>query len=146
MADSTAAFTPSAAPDAVTTTPPPVKTLSPSPAPAPATGGFAARYPTAALFLISVVGLFLELMLIRWVSTEIRIFAYLQNCVLVVCFLGLGMGCWDCRRKFALRDILVPLGVLVALLAIPPTRFALGNISGLLNGFSGLLIWQGPEH
>ena len=112
MADSTAALTPGATQDAVTTTPPPVKTLSPAPAPTPAADSFATRYPTAALFLISVVGLFLELMLIRWVSTEIRIFAYLQNCVLVVCFLGLGMGCWDCRRKFALRDILFPLAVL----------------------------------
>ena len=52
------------------------------------------------LFLISVVGLFLELLLIRWITTEIRIFAYLQNTVLVVCFLGLGMGCWDTRRAF----------------------------------------------
>ena len=57
-----------------------------------------------------MVGLFLELLLIRWISTEIRIFAYLQNTVLVVCFLGLGMGCWDCRQAFALRDMLVPLG------------------------------------
>ena len=44
--------------------------------------------------------------------------------MLVVCFLGLGMGCWDCRKPFALRDLLVPLGVLVALLAVPPTRAA----------------------
>jgi hypothetical protein len=59
---------------------------------------------TAAVFLISVLGLFLELLLIRWISTEIRVFAYLQNCVLVVCFLGLGMGAWDARRRpFALR-------------------------------------------
>src|SRR6478609_1555344 len=97
------------------------------------------------VFLISALGLFLELLLIRWISTEIRIFAYLQNCVLVVCFLGLGMGCWDSRKRFALRDLLVPLGILVALLAVPLTRFALGNISGLLSGFSGMLIWSGPE-
>ena len=71
---------------------------------------------TWAVFLISAAGLFLELLLIRWVSTEIRIFAYLQNTVLVVCFLGLGMGCWDARRRpFALRDLLVPLTGLVVL-------------------------------
>src|SRR6476620_9472239 len=86
---------------------------------------------TLAIFLISVLGLFLELLLIRWVSTEIRIFAYLQNTVLVVCFLGLGMGCWDTRRGFSLRDILMPLTVLTALLAIPTTRVALGSISAL---------------
>ena len=108
-------------------------------------GEFASRYPTAALFLISVVGLFLELLLIRWVSTEIRIFAYLQNTVLVVCILGLGMGCWDCRKPFVLRDLLIPLAVLVTLLAIPTTRLAFGEISGFLGGFSDLVIWGGTE-
>lgn len=97
---------------------------------------------TLALFLISAVGLFLELLLIRWIGTEIRIFAYLQNTVLVVCFLGLGMGCWDCRKPFALRDVLVPLGVLVALLAVPLTRAAVGEISTMLGGFQDFLIWS----
>jgi hypothetical protein len=50
-------------------------------------------HPTLALLLISAAGLFLELLLIRWIGTEVRIFAYLQNTVLVVCFLGLGMAC-----------------------------------------------------
>ncbi len=98
------------------------------------------------LFLISVVGLFLELLLIRWVSTEIRIFAYLQNTVLVVCFLGLGMGCWDCRKPFVLRHLLVPLVILVALLAIPTTRIFLGyKISEMLSGYGDLVIWGGGE-
>src|SRR3954465_8049408 len=97
---------------------------------------------TLTLFLVSVLGLFLELMLIRWIGTEIRIFAYLQNTVLVVCFLGLGMGCWDSRRRpFVFRQLLLPLTVLVALLAIPTTRVALGEISTMLGGFSDLLIW-----
>ena len=51
-----------------------------------------------AIFLVSVLGLFLEMLLIRWVGTEIRIFAYLQNTVLVVCFLGLACGCFTCRQ------------------------------------------------
>ena len=51
------------------------------------------------LFLVSVLGLFLELMLIRWIGTEIRIFAYLQNTVLVVCFMGLGLGCSRAGRQ-----------------------------------------------
>ena len=32
-----------------------------------------------ALFLISFLGLFMELAVIRWLSGEIRIFAYFQN-------------------------------------------------------------------
>src|SRR5947199_2588868 len=83
---------------------------------------------TLAVFLVSVLGLFLELLLIRWVTTEIRIFAYLQNTVLVVCFLGLGMGCWDSRRRpFVLRELLLPLAILVGLLAVPTPRVALGE-------------------
>lgn len=101
-----------------------------------------ARNPTPSLFLVSVLGLFLELLLIRWVSTEIRIFAYLQNTILVVCFLGLGMGCWDSgRRPFVLRDVLMPLAILVGLLAVPTTRVALGEISTLLNAFEDMEVW-----
>ena len=139
MVDATAV----AAEPGVTTTPPPTATIALSP-----TGSaerFLTERRTLALFLISVIGLFLELLLIRWITTEIRIFAYLQNTVLVVCFLGLGMGCWDTRRGFSLRDMLMPLTVLTALLAIPTTRVALGSISALLSGFSGLVIWSGLE-
>lgn len=121
----------------VSTTPlPPLRTV-----PTPIATG-----QTLELFLISMVGLFLELMLIRWVTTEIRIFAYLQNTVLVVCFLGLGMGCWDCRKTFALRKILIPLAILVGLLAFPPSRINLGQtITDLLSGSSGLTIWSAGE-
>src|SRR5262249_44439104 len=97
---------------------------------------------TSVLFLVSLLGLFLELLLIRWIGTEIRIFAYLQNTVLVVCFLGLGMGCWPCRRPFVLREFLVPLAILVFLLALPITRLALGGISDLLSVGRDFLIWR----
>jgi SAM-dependent methyltransferase len=96
---------------------------------------------TTILFLVSVVGLFLELMLIRWIGTEIRIFAYLQNTILIVCFLGLGMGCWTCRRPFVLREMLLPLFLLVVLLAIPFTRLGLRAISDMLASFGGVPIW-----
>ena len=133
-----------AEPTTLTVTPPPAGEVALHPP--SAADRFLTKRRTLALFLISVVGLFLELLLIRWVTTEIRIFAYLQNTVLVVCFLGLGMGCWDTRRGFALRDMLMPLAVLVTLVALPPTRYALSQISALFGGFSDLVIWGGPEH
>src|SRR6266404_3640250 len=71
---------------------------------------------TLTLFLVSVLGLFLELMLIRWIGTEIRIFAYLQNTVLVVCFMGLGLGCLTSHRPARLGAMLWPLLVLVLLM------------------------------
>jgi spermidine synthase len=140
MAD-TAAAPPLGAVDlsALTTTPPPAGAIDL--APAPLADRFLTARPALALFLISVAGLFLELLLIRWISTEIRIFAYLQNTVLVVCFLGLGMGCWDSRKPFALRDILLPLGGLVVLLSVPYTRSWLGRVTEMLTGFSDMVIW-----
>jgi len=35
----------------------------------------------AGIFLVSVLILFLELVLIRWIGTEIRVFAYLGNLI-----------------------------------------------------------------
>jgi spermidine synthase len=57
------------------------------------------------IFLISVL-VFFEMLLIRWIGAEIRIFAYLQNSILVVCFLGLGIGCFTSRQPVVLRRML----------------------------------------
>jgi len=94
-----------------------------------ANGGYSGPVnQTWAIFLISVLGLFLEMLLIRWIGTEIMIFAYLQNTVLVVCFLGLGLGCFTSREPIDLRGLLLPLFILVLLLAIPQTRKGLGAL------------------
>jgi spermidine synthase len=97
--------------------------------------------PNYAIFLISVAGLFLEMALIRWISTEIRLFAYLQNTVLVVCFLGLGMGCFVCKKPFSIRQMLMPLFVLVLLLAIPDVRNALGIVGTWLSLIGDMVVW-----
>ncbi|HEV3261784.1 MAG TPA: hypothetical protein VG013_33350 [Gemmataceae bacterium] len=91
---------------------------------------------TLALFAISVLGLFIELMLIRWVTTEIRVLASMQNIVLVVCFMGLGMGCWTCDRPFVLRNMLLPLSFLVLLLSVPTTRLGFSSVMRCLS------IWE----
>ena len=49
--------------------------------------------------LASFASLFLELLLIRWISSELRIFAYLKNFVLIACFLGFGFGAYLSRRR-----------------------------------------------
>ena len=98
---------------------------------------------TSALFLVSVLALFLEMLLIRWIGTEIRIFAYLQNTVLVVSFLGLGLGCFTCRRPIALRQTLVPMAILVLLIAVPAGREALARGTEMLSLAGDFLIWGG---
>ncbi|HVB99352.1 MAG TPA: hypothetical protein VNJ12_08500 [Candidatus Dormibacteraeota bacterium] len=44
------------------------------------------------LFVASFVGLYFELVVLRYLSTEIRDFAYVKNLPLIACFLGLGVG------------------------------------------------------
>lgn len=100
------------------------------------------RPTSSAIFVISVLGLFVELMLIRWIGTEIRIFAYLQNTVLVVCFLGLGLGCFSCEREIKLAHTLLGLFLLALLLSIPQTQTLLLGISSMLGSLSDIVIWN----
>jgi hypothetical protein len=44
------------------------------------------------LFLVSSLGLFLELAVIRWISGEVRLMAYFKNLPLLAAFLGLSVG------------------------------------------------------
>ncbi len=78
-------------------------------------GGFSWRN----LALWSFLSLFLELLIIRWISSEILIFAYFKNFVLIACFLGFGLGCYLSRRKINLLLVLIPMTVLTALVQLP---------------------------
>src|SRR2546422_5389533 len=44
------------------------------------------------LFLASFLALYFELVVIRYLSTEIRVFAYLKNLALTASFFGIGLG------------------------------------------------------
>src|SRR5579863_5990933 len=85
--------------------------------------------PGMAIFFASVLALFLEMLIIRWIGTEVRIFAYLQNTLLIACFLGLGMGFFTCRQPVVLAQTITPLAFLVLLIAVPFTRVGLANVS-----------------
>lgn len=57
------------------------------------------RRATFDLFLISALGLFLELIFIRWAASELRLLAFYKNFALIAAFLGLGLGFALRRRK-----------------------------------------------
>jgi len=101
------------------------------------------RIPNEAwgLFLISILGLFLETLFIRWVGTEIRIFAYLQNTILVVCFLGIGLGAFTASRPIEIKRTLFPLTIFLLLMAVPIVRRSLGLTSEMLSVLGDLVIW-----
>lgn len=63
-----------------------------------------AKRPYLALFLVSFVVLFIEVMFIRYASSQVRIFAFYKNIPLISCFLGLGLGCF--LRQGASRHVL----------------------------------------
>lgn len=103
-------------------------------------GGFSYRQ----LALASVLGLFLELMTIRWVSSEIRMFAYFKNFVLIACFLGFGLGCYLCRRRINLFMMVLPLLTVVLMIKLPwaPFREMVGHLPSFLGVFSEMTFWS----
>ncbi len=100
------------------------------------------------IFLVSAVGLFLELALIRWVSCEIRIFAYFKNMVLVACFLGFGTGCLLSHRPaHVLRGLLLLLllCLVIQLPWQPLTDYGPRRISRILAEMPGLMIFRSAD-
>ena len=98
------------------------------------------------LVLISVLSLFLELLMIRWVSSEIRIFAYFKNFVLIACFLGFGLGCYLSRKRINLFSMLVPLGILTLFVNSPSAliRSQMAALPAMLGASSQVQVWGVP--
>ena len=105
-------------------------------------GGFSYRR----LILISLLSLFFEMLMIRWVSSEIRIFAYFKNFVLVACFLGFGLGCYLCRRRVQLMAMTTPLLLLTLILKAPisPLRRSISTLPALLGATVEVHVWGVP--
>jgi SAM-dependent methyltransferase len=109
--------------------------------------------PSAALlFLASVLGLYFELVLVRYLSTEIRVFAYLKNLPLIASFFGLGLGMITThgrgkRRYFApvcaalfLAIVLAPY-IGLTHLPVPGSEYEmLGSLPQVPHGLWGVLL------
>src|SRR6266852_2305347 len=97
---------------------------------------------SAGLILASVLGLYLELLLIRWISSEIRIFAYFKNFVLIACFLGFGLGCYLTRRAISILMLGVPVLFFSAAICLPwpPLRRLIDALPPLLGASSDIAI------
>jgi spermidine synthase len=96
------------------------------------------------LALASILGLFLELLMIRWVSSEIRMFAYFKNFVLIACFLGFGLGCYLCRRRINIFMMALPLLTIVLLITLPWAAFRemVGHLPSFLGVFAETDFWS----
>src|ERR1700686_2998557 len=51
------------------------------------------------LFLTSFLGLYAELLCIRWMPAHVRFLSYFTNFILLASFLGLGVGILSVRNK-----------------------------------------------
>lgn len=100
------------------------------------------------LVLVSMLSLFLEMLMIRWVSSEIRVFAYFKNLVLLACFLGFGLGCYLCRRRVQLIAMLAPILVLTVILKPSPRPNPVYEIVSalpkMIGGGTEVHIWGVP--
>ena len=101
------------------------------------------RFSMGALITISLASLFLELLLVRWIASEIRVFAYFKSLPLIACFLGFGLGCYLTRRKVCLGYALIPLAAMILIVELPwaALRHLVVNLSGFIGWFSDVHIW-----
>jgi spermidine synthase len=95
------------------------------------------------LLLVSAAGLFLEMVLIRWLGTEVKVFAYVQNLTLIVCFLGFGVGCFTSDKRGSLWPSLAATTALVGLVALPfrQWHYLLQIMSSVLSYTPDAALW-----
>jgi len=96
-----------------------------------------------ALAAISLASLFLELLLVRWIASEIRVFAYFKSLPLIACFLGFGLGCYLTRRRISILQVLAPLLAMIMIVELPwaPLRHLVVNLSAFVGWFSDVHLW-----
>ncbi len=85
------------------------------------------------LFVASFAALFFELLLVRWLPTEIYLLGYFKNCILLATFVGFGVGCGS-RHDFSR--------------ALPMFAFALAALVvgvQLVERHVSLIPWQSGE-
>src|SRR6185369_3439372 len=100
--------------------------------------------PSARLLFVSAAALFAEVMLIRWIGTEVRIFAFVQNLALIACFLGFGIGCFQKDEQPTLVPALQALTILVAMVSFPLHlwRLLLKSLSDFLSLSPDAALWN----
>lgn len=103
------------------------------------------RRAAADLFLASALGLFVELLFIRWVSAELRVFSFYRNLALIGAFLGLGLGFATYRGKTGapwFEKYYLPLMALVSLAVIAVGRSrTIGSLTNV-NPNAQELVWS----
>jgi spermidine synthase len=95
------------------------------------------------LLLISSAALYLEIVLIRWLGTEVKIFAFFQNLTLIVCFLGFGVGCFSSSKRGSLWPSLAAITTMVVIVSLPFQAWhnLLKDMSSILSFTTDAQLW-----
>lgn len=101
------------------------------------------RWRLSTLILASTLTLFAELALIRWVATEVRIFAYVKNLALLLCFLGFGLGCALARQPARWQTAVRALLGLILIVRLPwRSGQVMESLSQSLGAAQDVQIWD----
>lgn len=96
------------------------------------------------LFLISSLGLFFEIAVIRWYTSEIRVLAYFKNLILLAAFLGFSIGFAMVGKGRDFRRSFLPLWTLFSLVVAAMSWFT-GRLLIFYPGSADELLWMVQE-
>jgi SAM-dependent methyltransferase len=88
------------------------------------------------LFVASFIGLYFEMLLVRWLAAEVRLFSYFKNLTMMAAFMGLAIGFALAKRDKDHLQWFVPL-----LLLYVPLVLTLSY----LTGYKGVVMPEGGE-
>jgi len=88
------------------------------------------------LFVISVVSLYFEMLIVRWLAAEVRLFSYFKNLTMMAAFMGLGIGFAVAEHRKDLWYCFLPLTLVYV-----PIVVAVGR----LTGYRALIMPEGGE-
>jgi len=96
--------------------------------------------PGWGVFLASVLALYFEILLIRWLTSEMRALAYFKNLTLICAFLGMGAGMLMKDKSISLLPYFSVLFALVTFLGVSPPGKLLGRLD--IPGSTVLFLFQ----
>lgn len=95
------------------------------------------------LFLISALGLFLELAAIRWLSAEVRLFSYFKNLPLLAAFIGLALGYVLVGKGRNYQPTFTPMFAMFVILTLLVGRFVSPRVLAYPSGNEDFLWFTG---